>query len=182
MAKCKVSYDVGLEYAIRLKNYLGPVCERIEIAGSLRRKVTVIGDIEILCIPKRDRDLFGNLVGISWLDPVLSQMVEDGRLLAGDKNGNKYKTFYAGSYPDLQIDLFITDLERWPVRYAIVTGDKNFSRSLVTPKNKGGLLPSQYTMRDNFIWEGMTKVPLETEREFLELCGGWVDPWDRHIK
>ena len=42
---------------------LRPHCERIEIAGSLRRGKPDVGDIELVCIPKADemRDLFGGV-------------------------------------------------------------------------------------------------------------------------
>ena len=39
---------------------LAPFCERIEIAGSTRRKKPEVGDIEIVCIPKQINDLLNN--------------------------------------------------------------------------------------------------------------------------
>lgn len=42
-----------------LVTLLAPECERIEVAGSVRRKKPTVGDVEILFIPKRDKDLLG---------------------------------------------------------------------------------------------------------------------------
>ena len=43
--------------------WLAGACEKIEIAGSIRRRETTIGDIEILAIPKvGGRDMFGEPV------------------------------------------------------------------------------------------------------------------------
>jgi DNA polymerase/3'-5' exonuclease PolX len=38
---------------------LRPACQRIEIAGSLRRHRPMVGDIEICAIPIMPTDLFG---------------------------------------------------------------------------------------------------------------------------
>ena len=40
--------------AEELKSLLEPGCERIPIAGSIRRRKSDIGYIELLCIPKYD--------------------------------------------------------------------------------------------------------------------------------
>ncbi len=41
-----------LQIAEKVKAQLAPHCERIEIAGSIRRKKPDVGDIEIVAIPK----------------------------------------------------------------------------------------------------------------------------------
>ena len=47
---------VGASLVERLED----VCDRIEVAGSIRRRRQFVGDIEILCIPKTGGlDLFG---------------------------------------------------------------------------------------------------------------------------
>jgi DNA polymerase/3'-5' exonuclease PolX len=47
--------------ADRVRDLLAPHCDRIEIAGSIRRQKADVGDIEIVAIPKTvtDGDLFG---------------------------------------------------------------------------------------------------------------------------
>ena len=49
------------EIAEGVKAKLAPHCERIEIAGSIRRGKPVVGDIEIVCVPHQVQamDLFG---------------------------------------------------------------------------------------------------------------------------
>ena len=47
--------------ANRMIQVLKPVCQRIEVAGSIRRRKETIGDVEIVCIPNEFvSDLFGN--------------------------------------------------------------------------------------------------------------------------
>lgn len=52
MAKPKLPLEEVLPKAVHLKALLEPYCQRIEIAGSIRRKKPTVGDIEILYIPK----------------------------------------------------------------------------------------------------------------------------------
>ncbi len=44
--------DKALEIAEKTKELLAPYCERIEIAGSIRRKKPEVKDIELVAIPK----------------------------------------------------------------------------------------------------------------------------------
>lgn len=50
--------------ADRLLAQIGPYCERIEIAGSVRRGKPDVHDIEIVAVPKITEmsDMFGNIV------------------------------------------------------------------------------------------------------------------------
>ncbi len=49
-----------------LVSQVGDVCERIEVAGSVRRGRMDVGDIELLCIPRQQQvlDLFGRPVEV----------------------------------------------------------------------------------------------------------------------
>lgn len=56
-----MEYTKAYEIAIRVKELLTPHCERIEIAGSIRRKKPEVKDIEIVAIPKPyDTGLFSS--------------------------------------------------------------------------------------------------------------------------
>ena len=77
--------------AEKLVDKLRPACERIEIAGSIRRQKAEIGDIEIVAIPKylATRNLFGDPVNeISLID----QLLEESKI-GLTKDGPKYKQF-----------------------------------------------------------------------------------------
>jgi DNA polymerase/3'-5' exonuclease PolX len=63
-AAVKFPYPVVLPIAGRIVEALRPYCERIEIAGSLRREKPMVGDIEIVAIPRRPVDLFGEPVSM----------------------------------------------------------------------------------------------------------------------
>lgn len=134
-AAMRISWERGKVIAERICHVLRPGCERIEVAGSLRRLKPDIGDIEIVCIPKRV-----GLMEDSALDPILQEQVEAVTLMR-IKNGEKFKQFdVAGERAKL--DLFIADVDTWGCIFTIRTGPAEFSKRLVTQQSQGGLCPS----------------------------------------
>lgn len=154
---------------------LAPACERIEIAGSIRREKPEVGDIEIVAIPRVACDLLGQPLA-SELDPVLDALVLAGRL-SKIKGGDKYKQYLLKH--GVKLDLFLTDKDCWGVILAIRTGPADFSKRLVTQKFMGGLLPSYLRVQGGRIWKGYDA--LETlERDVFSAAGlEWIEPRDR---
>lgn len=117
----KKPYSVVFPVASHIVETLRPYCDRIEIAGSLRRKRQYIGDIEIVAIPKQDKDLFGNLIPDSF---PLDQFLQEKQVKLS-KNGKLYKQFTYGSYT---VDLFLpTSPAHWGSIYSIRTGSHEFN-------------------------------------------------------
>lgn len=160
-----------------VKGLLEPYCERIAIAGSLRRRRSMVGDVELVCVPKVSFDLFGNNC---YLDTMITHVIENGegrRLVA---NGPKYKKFM---FNGVSIDLFLVKPEEWGVAMAIRTGSADFSRALVTPRRKGGLLPSDMRVKDNRIWHGKRVYETPEEIEVFKILKlDWIVPEDREME
>lgn len=174
-----------------LLGILTPACERIEIAGSLRRCKDTIGDIELVAIPKQNLDLFGEPIPETQLDQLLGDLG-----VRFTRNGPKFKQFDAYNKQlnahnggDLyQVDLFVVpDPATWGVIFMIRTGSAAFSRKMVTRKCYGGLMPS-----DLQVAKGRVTLPhrnrkteiLETpeEEDIFDLWGmSFVNPPDREI-
>lgn len=119
-----------------LKSRLEPVCERIEIAGSIRRQKADVGDIELLCIPKYT-------VGVDQLDKQLmlfiSQHILDYRRnkLGSRVYGPKNKLLLHCE-SGIGVDIFSTTKECWPVALVVRTGGKKSNMRLATAAlNKG---------------------------------------------
>jgi len=132
--KSKMPYTEARALADQLVAQLAPACERIEVAGSIRRKKEEVGDIEIVAIPKMEtiRNLFGEAQGeVSLLNVRLSDMGWDVL-----KNGDKYKQFVLPG--GISLDLFICRLATWGVIYTIRTGSADFTHWLVTNRQHGG--------------------------------------------
>jgi DNA polymerase/3'-5' exonuclease PolX len=165
----------ALALAERVIDHLRPVCERIEIAGSLRRKKPDVGDIEICCIPRtiRYEDLFGELGPVESLLERSDLLSDIGKLIKG---GPHYKQLDLGI---CNLDLFITTPEKWGVIFTLRTGPADFSHNLVTVRQAGGFLPSYMQVKDGRIWlRGSREVlPTPEERDVFKTIGmNWIEP------
>lgn len=206
MESCKVRLDLarGRRLAEKICAELSAGCDRIEIAGSVRRGKADVGDIEIVCIPAHGVGLFPDQCGPSRLDPILVRLLRAGRLLQPTLDGDRQKMFGIPAVPGLQLDLFITDRDGWGVVYGLRTGPAEFSRACVTPRSLGGRLRDGLTVAKRRVWKATDVVtgmidsrhyhgpireplpgalPLDTpeERDFFDLAGGWLDPDARHV-
>jgi DNA polymerase/3'-5' exonuclease PolX len=175
----RMSYVFARGLAFRMLELLCSDCERIEIAGSLRRKKETVGDIEIVLIPKPESDLFGGeIYGAGRIEAAL---IRDGFVLA--KNGNHFKQAHLpaiASKETVNFDIFLTTPECWGVIFTIRTGSADFSRRLVTPRQQGGLLPSHLKVREGRIWNGDTALDTPEEADVFKAIGlEWIEPSKR---
>jgi DNA polymerase/3'-5' exonuclease PolX len=130
----KRPYSEVMPIALRLVEALRPYCQRIELAGSLRRQREMIGDIEVVAVPLPRTDLFGTPIkGPTPLDAFLAE-----KNVEFTKKGDRYKQFAYGPYT---VDLFLPTLATWGSVFTIRTGSWQFSRWLVTREAIGGACP-----------------------------------------
>lgn len=153
-------------------------CRRIEIAGSLRRKSPMCGDIEIVAIPILHTNLLGEPLDTSEVDDWLAKGPLELR-----KNGNKYKQFSFEWQPRMwfKVDLFLQpDPATWPVNFLLRTGSAAFSHRMVTSASFGGYKPDAYQIRDARVWGRGGSMDLTEEIEIFDLWGmDFVLPEDR---
>jgi DNA polymerase/3'-5' exonuclease PolX len=170
--------EAALPIAERLVGCLAPLCTRIQIAGSIRRRKPEVGDIEIVAQPQLQPvgDMFGQPAGYHSL-------LNDRKLLESlgsvIKGGEKYAQI---ELPEgINLDLFmVTPPAHWGVILTLRTGPDTFSKRCVTIRQKGGLLPSCYKVDRGAVWSGDRVVDLPEEIDFLNLLGlGWVEPEKR---
>jgi DNA polymerase/3'-5' exonuclease PolX len=176
--KTKRPYAQVMPIAEKLVEFLGLFCDRIEIAGSLRREKAMIGDIEIVAVPILDRDLLGEPTGLSAIDHILPALSKDIT-----KNGQKQKQFMytSGGVEIYQVDLFLQpDPATWGVNFLLRTGSADFSRRMVTPKHKGGYMPAGYQVKGARVWHLGEKVETPEEEDVFRLWGmDVVEPKER---
>lgn len=174
-----MKYADALKIANDLVDLVGPCCERIEIAGSIRRQKAEVKDIEILAVPKFQSDLFGSTLLDHALDAFNWASV--GKL---EKNGHKYKKIALKD--GINLDLFIvTPPAMWGVQLVIRTGPADFSRWMVTWKQSGGALPNSCYVKDGAVWDDADKSKYNTPEEidFFRLCGlEWIEPGQREAR
>lgn len=168
--------------AAQVVGLLTPSCERIEIAGSIRRRKPEVGDIEIVCVPKlvesRVFDLFGSRVEGAPLDRL--EETATSLLVAGtfrhrlDVNGrpafgSRYKRLL---YQGVGLDLFsVLPPAQWGVLYTIRTGPAEFSHRLVTSRLQGGWMPAGMRVQDGALWDRGAIVQIPEEADFFTALG-----------
>jgi len=175
----------SLEQAHLIANKLAkdfePHCERVEIAGSIRRGKAEVGDIEILYIPKlinAPPDLFGapTMDPEDALDTYLRHLIETGVLAIRGGYGPKNKLLIHMS-SGIPLDVFRTDAENWGMSLVVRTGPKDFNVRLMSRFQELGIAGHAYagvTDRDG--------QPLDCPTEhdvFRHAQWDYVEPEDR---
>lgn len=138
----KTPYSQALAKAQSLVELLSPACERIEIAGSLRRQKDQIGDIELVAIARRTPtlDLFGTVTSSACEVAELLERENIPRVKQSRPvDGSKLKGF---EWEGMGVDLFLCTPETWALCLLIRTGSKDYSQWFVTAREKGGALPA----------------------------------------
>jgi DNA polymerase/3'-5' exonuclease PolX len=202
-AKVAVDLLTAQEIAAAIVVLLRPACERIEVAGSIRRRRPEVGDVEIVAEPRLvSCDFFGS-VEHSLLDDLLAGLVQEGALVQGEKDGPKFKQ-YRIPLVNLGLDLFVvTPPATWGVIFAIRTGSADFSRMLVTRARQMGMRVADgalYELRKlsqteqasagamdiahfrRYMAYRLKPVPTPEEEDFFAALGlEWVAPEKREI-
>lgn len=171
------------EIAEALVEYLRDYCERIQIAGSVRRGRPEVKDVEIVAIPKTVKVLAGqaDLDGnrhereANGLWEAVARLKKAGVLSAHPtdpkEGGEKYRKLWhvAGK---VSIDLFTAEPRNWGNIFALRTGPWTYSRWLVTLANRRG-----YTAKKGLISRNNEIIPIVDEFDFFKRVGEkWIPP------
>jgi DNA polymerase/3'-5' exonuclease PolX len=103
-------------------NALKPYCERILIAGSIRRQRHEVKDCELVAIPRR---VPGGLFGDEFeVDPGFVTAVNQWEFVKGQPTGKYAQRVLPGG---IKLDLFIATPENWGWQLVIRTGSAEFN-------------------------------------------------------
>jgi DNA polymerase (family 10) len=157
-----------LEYASlvaeRLAVGLEPCCERIAIAGSIRRRRPQVKDIDLVLIP----------CSINGLGIILHR---HGEILTK-------KTFDASTkiikyrFEGLPVDIYIADKETWPMLLLVRTGSASHNQRLAMLAKSKGL---QFKANGEGILDGAgQRISGDTEQSIFAALGlEYVPPEER---
>lgn len=171
----------AFERADALRNDLMPYCDRIEIAGSIRRAKPWVNDIEIVCIPKEEPsptasgDLFGEpaakVMGSVRVRGFLMVVHKyAATIVKGKPATGRYVQFLART--GVKVDLFMARPDNWGYLLAIRTGSQEYSKGLAIRWSGMG-----YKGEDGMLTYRGEAVPLREERDLFKLLGiPWVEP------
>jgi DNA polymerase/3'-5' exonuclease PolX len=153
--KRRMGYTLAKKLADQLVEELSPYCTRIEIAGSLRRKMADVGDIEIVAMPG------------DFAEGMLGCILPEAKFI---KNGPRYKQIALPE--EINLDLFLVrPPAQWGVIFLLRTGPADFSRLAVTRRIQGGLLPSDCAVRFGGVQRNGITMVMPEEEDFLNLIG-----------
>lgn len=161
--KTKQSLSEARAVADALVAELAPLCDKIEVAGSIRRGKVEVGDLEIVAIPKPIVDLFGTPTRRTLIDDWLA----DQHIMPA-KNGAKYKQLV---YRGFQVDLFLATPDNWGLIFMLRTGPAEFSRAMVTLTAWGGYKPANLTVSGGQVWRGGSPLSVPDERTLFSFYG-----------
>jgi DNA polymerase/3'-5' exonuclease PolX len=153
----------ALQIAIEIKTSLAQYCKRIEVAGSIRREVSEVKDVEIVLIPDTVK-LYE-----------YKQTIEKYTKIKGDPLGKYTQRRHPSG---IKIDFFICSKKTWGCNYFIRTGSASFVYNVMKQLQADGPW-----FRDARIYGDDVEETPEEEDVFRILeraIGlGWVEPRDR---
>ena len=193
MTKTALPLEQASWIATSILGQLAPACERIEIAGSIRRRKPEVGDIELVAVPRIEStveyDLWGNQVTTtrSLLNARRDELLDEGTLAEhpdDPKRGPRYSKLWI---PDagVQLDLFTASADfSFGLILLLRTGPADYSQRFVTQIKQRR--PAHHVAGGE-LHGGMqcwgtpcTVVPTPEERDVFRATGvPWVEPWDR---
>ena len=177
MSTKKKQWPLAQAYAVALllKVMLEPYCDKIAIAGSIRRQKPEVSDIELLCVPniKSFYDLFNGQSSHSLLDEHILALISQGTL-AYRLNSKSKRTFgplnklLIHTESGIPLDVFCTDAKNWGMAYVVRTGPKDFNIRLMQQFRQLGM--------EGHAYKGISKNGAETtcpDEETVFRLAGW---------
>lgn len=161
-----MTYDHAYNLANEVLALLSPHCERIQIAGSIRRKRPNPGDIEIVCIPKPYE--------VGLFESGIATVINKWEKVKGILPCRYTQRIYKGE----KVDIFFAAPDNWGLILAIRTGSRDYSFKVLASgwaergyKSEGGVLHRNGQPRH-----------IREESDLFNLLGmDYVEPENREV-
>jgi len=162
-----MDYNSALDIANKVVEQLRPHCERLEIAGSIRRKKPQVKDIEIVAIPlPYDTGLF---------ESGIATVVNQWKKVKGELPCKYTQRILPEG---IKLDLFFAEKGNWGVIYATRTGSAEYSHKVLA----SGWFKRGYNSIDGWLHSGGNAVATPEEEDLFEKAGvEWVEPELREL-
>lgn len=184
------------DYILQL---LKPHCERIHLAGSIRRIRPLVKDIEIVCLPKKElkqSDLFGDAETITDRNFTEALATITDIVIVGNVEGRYMKIRTTSkNCPGICLDLFMPQPHDYYRIYAIRTGSAEYAQAYIAAawKKKGwvgtpdGLRKREECIEKSSTWHCVATNPTlppvwDSEAAFFKWLGvEYADPEYRQL-
>jgi len=175
--------EKALAVARKVMGLLGPAVARIAVAGSVRRGVDEVKDVELVYVPRlvaAQRTLF-EMGKVPATEARIYELMQLGVLRLDQqvlRNGPKYKrVIHVAS--GVVVELFRADWANWGLILALRTGPADFMKVLVSHEWKGGVMPVGMKMQGGYLWRDGRRLSMPTEECFFQEMGlqMWQPEW-----
>lgn len=165
-------HTIARQHASAFALALAPLCQRIEIAGSLRRGKSEVKDVEIVYIPTDSKALLARLDSWVIAGRIRKALYPDGSMRWGEK--------YRGVLVEgIRIELFAADADNWGYQLWLRTGPADANQYVMRQCIS---FESPYRARDGYWWAGEERLHIPDETEMFRLLGmDWMPPGDRSL-
>lgn len=121
----KEAQKIAVETCYKLQ----PYCDKINIAGSIRRGKADVKGIEIICVAKKQevKDIFGAKTGEIKNTSFIHTVSKLGEVIKGTPMGKMMQI----KLPEIMLDLFMPDDFDYYRQYAIRTGSADYSFKVI---------------------------------------------------
>ena len=162
----KYPYATAYKIALEVLEQLKPHCVRIAVAGSVRRKKSEVGDIELVLIPK----------------PYSTGLFESGVATVI----NKFKKI-KGELPckysqrlllsGIKLDLFFAEEGNWGLVFALRTGSADYSHKVLA----NGWVRQGFKSEGGYLFREGERYEVREEKDLFKLIGvPYVEPENRN--
>lgn len=187
---------LALEVTKEIVEALRPHCDRLIVAGSLRRRKEEVGDIEILYISHFSEsadpiDLFGGTIRVNQTEEMIRQLCADRGIIKPRRNvcgsemwgpWNKLGTHIKTGIP---IDLFATTHRAWFNYLVCRTGSKENNMRIASAAQAKGWAWKPYSsgfVRTKPLYAGDQEKThtVHSEEDVFKFVGlPYLEPWER---
>lgn len=175
----------ALDVARELVRALKPVCDRLVVAGSLRRRKADVGDVEIIYIPKfeeRQADLIST-EQVSLADEAIEALVRGGTLAKRASVTGSFawgaKNKLAVHRSGIPVDLFCTNEAAWWNYLVCRTGPADCNTRIASEAQRRGYRWNPYGAGFTCATRGDV-FPMASEEAVFAFVGlPFLQPWER---
>lgn len=169
-ANKRYPYKEAYKIALAVLEELQPHCDRVEIAGSIRREAPTVKDIEIVAIPK----------------PYMTGLFEDGiasvvnkwEKVKGELEYGKCKYTQRILPEGIKLDLFFPEVGNWGLILAIRTGSARYSHEVLAR----AWVARGYYSQGGYLHNNGKKYEIYEEKDLFWRIGiPYVEPKDRNL-
>lgn len=199
ITKARMPLEEARAIAEEVKAQIVDACTSVVIAGSIRRRKSEVGDIELVLVPKyagspglmfaelTENQLELRLRAMAGVGTLIERRKENEDKIAWFKKG-KESRYVAATYKEkIGVDFFIIlpDRADWYGWHLLLrTGPSDANQLLMTEKRFGGWLPNGMKVADGIIYRNGKPCPVEDEAAFFELWGfkEFVPAYERSVE